>query len=225
MFRRRKPLSFFNQMRSLVWPERGFKRLFSYLGQRIIRLPGTPYSIACGIACGVFASFTPFLGLHFLIAAALAVILRGNVLASALGTFFGNPWTFIPIWLVSYDLGYFTLSKFRLASVSHHLNIDELISIMGDLARFLAFSDKVSWGDLEAGLEVMLFPLVIGGVILGTVAWFLFFFLTYQSVTVWRRHRAKRLSAKAACAARGHAEATSFSSGSAVKPNNDEAVR
>jgi uncharacterized protein (DUF2062 family) len=65
MFRRRKPLSVLKQLRAVIWPERGFRRLFSYLFQRIIRLPGTPASIASGFASGVAASFTPFLGLHF----------------------------------------------------------------------------------------------------------------------------------------------------------------
>ena len=105
MFRRRKPLSILKQLRALIWPERGFRRLFSYLFQRIIRLPGTPASIASGFASGVAASFTPFLGLHFILAGALAMLFRGNVLASAIGTFFGNPWTFILIWLADYEVG------------------------------------------------------------------------------------------------------------------------
>ena len=73
MFRRRKPQSVFNQLRAVFWPVRGFRRLFSYLFQRIIRLPGTPASIASGFASGVAASFTPFIGFHFLIGGALAI--------------------------------------------------------------------------------------------------------------------------------------------------------
>ena len=87
MFRRRTPLTILSQIRSVVWPERGFRRLFSYLFQRVVRLPGTSGSIAIGVASGVAASFLPFIGLHFLIAALLALLLRGNVLASAIGTF------------------------------------------------------------------------------------------------------------------------------------------
>ena len=58
---------------------RGFGRLFSYLFQRITRLPGAPASIAIGFASGVAASFTPFLGFHFIIGGALAMLFRGNV--------------------------------------------------------------------------------------------------------------------------------------------------
>ena len=48
-------------------------------------MPGTSGSIAIGVASGVAASFLPFIGLHFLIAALIALLLRGNVLASAIG--------------------------------------------------------------------------------------------------------------------------------------------
>ncbi|HAE09624.1 MAG TPA: DUF2062 domain-containing protein, partial [Alphaproteobacteria bacterium] len=41
-----------SQLRAFIWPERGFRRLFSYLFQRIIRLPGSPAFIASGFAAG-----------------------------------------------------------------------------------------------------------------------------------------------------------------------------
>jgi uncharacterized protein (DUF2062 family) len=198
MFRRRKQMSVVHQVRSVVWPERGFRRLFSYLFQRVIRLPGTPFSIASGIACGVFASFTPFLGLHFILAAALALALRGNVLASAIGTFFGNPWTFVPIWLVSYEVG-FELIHFNAGQGSAaQLTIDELLSVMGDIARFLTFSGKITWVDLKASLEHVLMPLLFGGVVLGIVAWLISFCLTYNAVKAWRAHRVRKLAKAAA---------------------------
>ena len=54
--------------------------------------------VAAGVAAGAFTSFTPFMGLHFLFAALFAWAIRGNLLASALGTFVGNPLTFPFIW-------------------------------------------------------------------------------------------------------------------------------
>ncbi len=193
MFRRRKPLSVVKQIRGIVWPERGFRRLFSYLGQRIIRLPGTPSTIAIGVACGVFASFTPFLGLHFVIAAALAVIMRGNVLASAIGTFVGNPWTFIPIWLISYEVGFKLMERLDIGVTDHQLSIDELLSVMGDVATFMTFSGKISWADLQIGLENILLPLLVGGALVGLIAWLISFLLTFYVVRAWRRHRARQL--------------------------------
>ena len=54
---------------------------------RIKRLPGTPQSIAAGVACGVAASFTPFIGLHFVLAALFAWLVGGVGYISGLPSF------------------------------------------------------------------------------------------------------------------------------------------
>ena len=193
MFRRRKPLSKINQMRSFVWPARGFRRLFSYLFQRIIRLPGTPTSIAVGFASGVAASFTPFLGFHFIIGGALAMLFRGNVLASAIGTFFGNPWTFILIWLADYEIGVSVIHSLGYGADLSVLSIEELGAAMGRVMQFMSFSGTVAWADLAGDFEQVFTPMLIGGIVLGSVAWVVSFLLTLWAVKVWRSHRAKRL--------------------------------
>ena len=193
MFRRRKPLSKINQMRSFVWPARGFRRLFSYLFQRIIRLPGTPTSIAVGFASGVAASFTPFLGFHFIIGGALAMLFRGNVLASAIGTFFGNPWTFILIWLADYEIGVSVIHSLGYGADLRVLSIEELGEAMGRVMQFMSFSGTVAWADLAGDFEQVFTPMLIGGIVLGSVAWVVSFLLTLWAVKVWRSHRVKRL--------------------------------
>ena len=193
MFRRRKPLSALKQLRAVIWPERGFRRLFSYLFQRIIRLPGTPASIASGFASGIAASFTPFLGLHFILAGALAILFRGNVLASAIGTFFGNPWTFILIWLADYEVGLGIMHSFGYGADLHVLSIDELVAIMGNVIRFLSFTGNISWANLSRDIGQVFMPLLIGGTVLGVIAWVASFLMTLWAVKGWRLHRAKRL--------------------------------
>ena len=193
MFRRRKPLSVLKQLRAVIWPNRGFRRLFSYLFQRIIRLPGTPASIASGFASGVAASFTPFLGLHFILAGALAMLFRGNVLASVVGTFFGNPWTFILIWLADYEVGLRVINAFSYGTDLEVLSIDELVAIMGNVMRFLSFTRNISWADLLRDIEQVFMPILIGGTVLGAIAWVTSFLLTLWVVKGWRLHRAKRL--------------------------------
>ena len=177
----------------MIWPERGFRRLFSYLFQRIIRLPGTPASIASGFASGVAASFTPFLGLHFILAGALAMLFRGNFLASAIGTFFGNPWTFILIWLADYKVGLGIIHALGHGADLHVLSIDELGAILGNVMRFLSFSGNTSWADLSHDVGQIFIPLLIGGTVLGVIAWVIAFLLTLWAVKGWRLHRAKRL--------------------------------
>lgn len=66
---------------------------------RLKNLHGTPYAIAAGFACGVAVSFTPFVGFHMVLAALTAWLIRSNIIASAIGTLIGNPWTFPFIWV------------------------------------------------------------------------------------------------------------------------------
>lgn len=94
MFRRRDPVSILNRAREFLSPRKGWQRGYQYLGKRMQRLPDSPHRIALGFACGVQASFTPFFGFHFVVSALLCLVLRGNLISSALGTFMGNPLTF-----------------------------------------------------------------------------------------------------------------------------------
>ena len=94
VFKRRDKRSWLSLTRDAVYPKKGWRRAIEYVGIRIKRLPDTPHKIALGFACGVFVSFSPLFGLHFLYAGLIALILRGNILAAFLGTFAGNPLTF-----------------------------------------------------------------------------------------------------------------------------------
>ena len=194
MFRRRTPLTRLNQIRSFIWPERGFRRLFAYLFQRIVRMPGTSASIAAGMASGVAASFTPFVGLHLLIAALLAILFRGNVLASAIGSFFGNPWTFLFIWVSDYRLGLWLLQQSSYGEQLVVLSFQQLTEVMTTVIKFFTFSTDVDWQQMTMSLEQVFLPMAIGGIVLAAVAWLVAFVLTFYSLEVWRAHRAKRMA-------------------------------
>lgn len=64
-----------------------------------------PRRVAAAIAVGVGVGFSPFLGLHLLLAIALAFLFRLNKLDAVLGQFAGNPWTFPPVFALGYRLG------------------------------------------------------------------------------------------------------------------------
>ena len=194
MFRRRTPLTRISQIRSVVWPERGFRRLFAYLFQRVVRLPGTSGSIAIGVASGVAASFLPFIGLHFLIAALLALLLRGNVLASVIGTFFGNPWTFLFIWILDYRLGLWLLQQSGHGDQFFALNLEQVVEVMTIFMQFFTFSGGVDWQQVAEPFEQVFLPITIGGTVLAVLAWFVAFVLCYYSFEWWRKHRTKRLA-------------------------------
>jgi hypothetical protein len=64
-----------------------------------------PERIAAAIALGVGIGFSPFLGLHIVLAFGLAWIFRLNRLDAFLGQFAGNPWTMPPVFALGYQLG------------------------------------------------------------------------------------------------------------------------
>lgn len=105
LFQRRTPPNWKEKLRVAVWPRRSWARSLKYLAKRVLRLTASPHAIAAGIAAGVFASFTPYMGLHFLIAFAIAYIIAGNIIAAAAGTFIGNPISFPFIWAATYSTG------------------------------------------------------------------------------------------------------------------------
>ena len=170
MFQRRHPLPVLNRARELVWPRRGWRRTTLYIAHRLGRLPGTPYRIAAGFACGAAISFTPFMGFHFVGAAVLSLLVRGNVVASAIGTAIGNPWTFPFIWIWIYNLGRWLLGESGESALPDDLSMHYI---------FENFS-SVFW------------PMTIGGLPTTLVAWFAFFWPVYLAVSEYQRRRRKR---------------------------------
>lgn len=111
VFKRRDRRPILDVLLRFFWPKGGWGRAFYYVKHRLHRLPDTPQRIARGIFAGVYTTFTPFYGLHFIHAAALARVMNGNILAALLATFFGNPLTYLPIGIVSLKTGHFLLGN------------------------------------------------------------------------------------------------------------------
>jgi len=141
---------------------------------RVWRLKATPHAISLGFAAGVFASFTPFMGAHFVIGGVLAWMMRGSILASALGTFVGNPLTFPFIWLAAYNLGNWVLGEMGTAR-----EIDLTMNM---------FHDSLDH------LLPLIKPMTIGGVPLGIMAGSISYFLIRRATDAYH---AKKLKGRA----------------------------
>ena len=187
MFPRRDKLSSLKRLREFFWPSAGFKRSSHYVFHRVARIPGSPYSIAAGFACGAAISFTPFIGLHFVLAAILAWALRANFIASAIGTVVGNPWTFPFIWLWIYKAGNLVLG----ADPTHPDDMDFgalLFDAMEALWRF----DFVALADTSGPV---LWTMLVGSLPTGLFVWILFYAVLqplvgrYQINRIHRRQR------------------------------------
>ena len=171
VFKRRSPLPVLKRLRQLIWPTGGLRRSALYVAHRIGRLPGTPYRIAAGFACGAAASFTPFIGFHFVLAMALSLMVRGNVIASAIGTAVGNPWTFPFIWAWIYALGRWMLGAGELDAPVASFTLSEIFD--QPLAVF--------W------------PMVLGSVPTAIVAWIAAYYPASLAVAQYQRARRRRL--------------------------------
>ena len=146
-----------------LWPKKGFIRSWLYITLRILRLRSSDYSLAAGFAAGVFAAMMPFLGVHFLIAAGLAWIVRGNIMMSLVGTLTGNPWTLPLIWVGTYNIGSWLLGVDRVVEDVSRLDFGLLMEYPGMVLV------SMTVGGLALGLPAYALTLLVGYVFAGRI--------------------------------------------------------
>src|SRR5919206_3467368 len=84
--------------------------MFRAAFRRLLAIDDPPERTALAFSIGVFIAFSPFLGLHTIVATVLAFLFRFNKIAIYTGTFINNPFlTLVPIILASYAIGAFLL--------------------------------------------------------------------------------------------------------------------
>ena len=160
------------------------------------RLPDTPQKISRGIWAGVFICFTPLFGLHFVFAAIIARLMRGNIFAALMATFFGNPLTFPPIGFLSISLGSWMLGlppdrhdrlgqKFADASYDVWNNIVAIFT-----------PDRINWHGLQVFYDDVFFPYLIGGIIPGLITATIAYYLSVPVISAYQKRRKKALLAK-----------------------------
>lgn len=177
LFRRQTKRPFGLRLRELLWPSQGLGRTMHYWRHRLTRLPGTPHSIASGVASGVAMSFMPP-GLHMLMAAGLALIVRGNVIAATLvSVAFGNP--VMTALLLSMDLGLGELL------IGRHKR-----AISGEVSLLEFFHHPI---DTFARFGV---PFVVGAILLALLSWIVTYVIMLRVVEFAHARRAKRLRRK-----------------------------
>jgi uncharacterized protein len=193
VFKRRTPKSYLRIVGEAFWPRGGWRRASLYVAHRLRRLPDPAHRISRGIFAGVFASFTPFFGLHFLTAALIAWVIRGNILASLLATFFGNPITFPIIAAMSVELGSWMLglppvplpkvvSSFSLASVEIWANLKAMFT-----------PEVVDWSHLSDFFRYVFLPYLVGCIVPGIITGMIAYYASYPLILSYQRGRIHRL--------------------------------
>ena len=194
IFKRRDARSWLQVAGQFLYPRGGWRRASYYVMHRLRRLPDAPHRIARGVAAGVFVCFTPLFGFHFLLAAALAFIMQGNIVAALLATFVGNPLTFPVIAAFCLRLGEWILGM--PVDLPLHLVFAEFGRATAELWRNVAamFTDDVThWSQLHGFFRRVFLPYIVGGFVPGIAAGAMAYFLTVPAVGAYQKRRVKKL--------------------------------
>ena len=148
--------------------------------RRLLAIDDPPERTALAFSIGIFIAFSPFLGLHTIMATVIAFAFRFNKIAIYTGTFINNPiLTLVPIIILSYAVGAFFLGR--------PLSIpDEGIALLRDphlLSRdYYRRLFVQSWNHI-------VWPFAIGATVLSVVC-----SLLAYPITLWalRKHRLRR---------------------------------
>ncbi len=191
---KRNPRSYLRIVAEFFYPKGGWYRAARYVIHRVRRLPDPAHRISRGIAAGIFASFTPFYGLHFLTAVLLSWTVRGNVLASLLATFVGNPLTFPIIAELSVNLGNAMLGH---PSVTH---LPEIVAQFGGATKdiwvnFAAIftDDRADWSRFSHFFHNVFLPYLVGCILPGVTAATIGYLLSNPLIHAYQRRRIKNL--------------------------------
>jgi uncharacterized protein len=119
----------------------------------------------------VFIGFSPFIGLHTLIALLVIVLFRVNRLAILAGVYTNTPWTFAPAATLGTALGFWLLGtegSFPTISRARLLSADFRAELFSDIAQLLT-------------------PFVVGNLVLGAGLGILAYFVAKLALVRYRR--------------------------------------
>lgn len=149
-------------------------RWFAYLRRRLQRVRDRPHSIACGLGIGVFAACLPLFGGQTAIGVLLAILFRANKLCAAIGTWLSNPFTYVPIFWLNYNLGLLLLPTFQAPAPLRWDSFDDMLSQMRDIS----------------------IPLGLGSIVMGLLLGSITYTLSLSLLTLRNRRIARRRQAR-----------------------------
>ena len=160
----------------------GMARLRPWLDQ-LLHTHDTPQRTAAAYAIGVFFGFSPFLGLHTVLALVVAFALGLNRVAILLGVYSNLPWILPP---------YYTLATMLGAAI---LRYDLPPGLLADLRDSLRHDSWRELRHLARSLAPMLWAFglgsLLGAIVLALVAY-------RAALTMIVRHRRRSAAARAA---------------------------
>ena len=143
----------------------------------IKRIKGTPQALSLGLATGIAISFTPFIGLHALLAIFISWIIGGSMAAALIGTLFGNPWTFPFIWYFTFEIG--QLINYGFLSYEEDFSFKiikkEISTLLLILKNIIVFANILELEQNVVKLKLIPF-MVVGSIPVVFITWILSYF-------------------------------------------------
>lgn len=177
------------------------KKSLVYWYYRIMKQPGTPDSLARGVAIGLFIGFIIPFGFQMIVALPLAVLLKARKLPAVVGTWVTNHFTIGVIYPLQCYLGSVLLG--------HPLSVDKIKDKFGAFFTRLGEIEGVGWRQsvslsfkalFDLGDDIVV-PFFVGGAVLGAVCAALGYFATYGMILRFRAGRKRKLNRKLSAAA------------------------
>tara|TARA_B100001027_G_C16238111_1_gene317992 strand:+ start:590 stop:1171 length:582 start_codon:yes stop_codon:yes gene_type:complete len=171
--KRRLIISIFNFIKIFF----AFSRTKKYISLSIKRIKGTPQALSLGLATGIAISFTPFIGLHALLAIFISWIIGGSMAAALIGTLFGNPWTFPFIWYFTFEIG--QLINYGFLSYEEDFSFKiikkEISTLLLILKNIIVFANILELEQNVVKLKLIPF-MVVGSIPVVFITWILSYF-------------------------------------------------
>ena len=155
-----------------------FSRTKKYISLSIKRIKGTPQALSLGLATGIAVSFTPFIGLHALLAIFISWVIGGSMAAALIGTLFGNPWTFPFIWYFTFEIGQFINYGFLSYEEEFSFKVikKEVSTLLSIIKNIIIFANIFELEESVAKLKLIPF-MVVGSIPLVFISWIFSYFL------------------------------------------------
>ena len=147
-------------------------------------------SVALGVSIGLVTGLIPG-PVQMLVAALVAIPLRANIPAAIFTTLYTNPFTFVPLYILAYNIGRLVTGDSSPEPMPHDIQWTwaGMVDVFPELVRWLA-----SMGDtLFIGLAIQAVVFAIAGYFVTLVVW--------RVIVTWAWRRRSKVRAKRETAA------------------------
>jgi uncharacterized protein len=146
--------------------------------EALLHIHDTPQRTAAAFALGVFFGFSPFLGLHTVLALSVAFVFNLNRVAVLIGVYSNLPWVIAAWYGLTTAMGAWMLGTKLPPEFGHR--IAELFSLSLFRAEF--------WRQMAKDMRPLFWPYFVGSLIGATVLCGLAYWLTRGFLEAKRRH-------------------------------------